>query len=47
VQRAIDNGVLQIHGWVYDIATGAVQAYDPVLEAFQDFPWVADPAPGL
>eukprot|EP01037_Dinobryon_pediforme_P005337 gene5337-5390_t len=24
VRRGMDNGVLQIHGWVYDIATGAV-----------------------
>lgn len=47
VQRAVTNGVLQIHGWVYDISTGAVQAYNPAAGVFQDFPWTKDLPAGL
>jgi carbonic anhydrase len=38
VQAAQEKGALQIHGWVYDIGTGTVQAYDSVTGAFSDFP---------
>jgi len=29
------SGKLQIHGWVYDIATGEVVAYDPAIARFR------------
>jgi len=39
VQAALAKGELHIHGWVYDIETGAVQAYDEASADFTDFPW--------
>jgi carbonic anhydrase len=39
VQMALAKGTLHIHGWVYDIGTGTVQAYDSTAGAFTDFPW--------
>jgi carbonic anhydrase len=38
VQMALANEVLRIHGWVYDIGTGTVQAYDSGTGTFSDFP---------
>jgi carbonic anhydrase len=38
VRAAQDRGELHIHGWVYDIATGGVEAYDPQTGAFRAFP---------
>jgi carbonic anhydrase len=34
VRAALDAGALRLHGWVYDFATGKVDAYDPVLGRF-------------
>ncbi len=34
VADAMKRGRLQLHGWVYDIATGGVTAYDAMKEAF-------------
>jgi carbonic anhydrase len=39
VRMALAKGALRIHGWVYDIGNGTVQAYDPAAGAFRDFPW--------
>ena len=38
VQTALAKDALRIHGWVYDIGTGVVQAYDSATGTFQDFP---------
>lgn len=38
VRTAVAKGALQIHGWVYDIGTGTVQAYDSATDTFSDFP---------
>jgi carbonic anhydrase len=38
VQAAIPAGRLTIHGWVYEIATGEVWAYEPVRDDFALFP---------
>ena len=45
VQTALARGELHIHGWVYDIETGTVQAYDAATDRFSDFPWM--PASGV
>lgn len=44
VQRAMAAGVLRIHGWVHDIETGAVQAYDEKIGQFIEFPWAPQPS---
>ena len=38
VRAAQARGELQVHGWVYDIASGRVEAYDPETGAFEMFP---------
>ncbi|MEK7688028.1 MAG: carbonic anhydrase [Pseudomonadota bacterium] len=38
VQQALADGRLAIHGWVYEIETGAVRAYDPARGTFVPFP---------
>jgi carbonic anhydrase len=38
VEPAITAGRLAIHGWVYEIATGEVWAYEPAAAAFALFP---------
>jgi len=38
VQQALDDGWLTIHGWIYDIETGEVRAYDPARGTFLPFP---------
>lgn len=38
VQQALADGRLAIHGWVYEIETGEVRAYDPARGAFVPFP---------
>ncbi len=40
VQRALADGRLAIHGWVYEIETGEVRAYDPAGGTFVPFPEV-------
>lgn len=40
VQQALAVGRLTIHGWVYEIETGEVRAYDPARGAFVLFPQV-------
>jgi carbonic anhydrase len=37
VQIALAKGALRIHGWVYDIGTGTIQAYDSAIGTFVDF----------
>lgn len=34
VAAALHGGKLNLHGWVYDIETGTVRAYDPARKAF-------------
>ncbi len=34
VQERIEKGILQIHGWMYDIATGDIEYYDSDDEKF-------------
>lgn len=36
VKERLESGELQLHGWVYDLATGAVTVYDSVGERFVD-----------
>ena len=38
VQQALADGRLAIHGWVYEIETGEVRAYDPARGVFVPFP---------
>ena len=38
VQQALAEGRLAIHGWVYEIETGEVRAYDPARGTFVPFP---------
>ena len=38
VRTALANDALRIHGWIYDIGTGMVQAYDSATGTFRDFP---------
>lgn len=38
VQQALAEGRLAIHGWVYEIETGKVRAYDPAPGLFVPFP---------
>jgi len=38
VQQALTEGRLAIHGWVYEIETGEVRAYDPARGTFVPFP---------
>lgn len=35
VVQALNDGKLHIHGWYYDIGTGAVYSYNPVKDAFE------------
>ena len=34
VKEAVESGDLQLHGWIYDIATGDIEYYDPDKKAF-------------
>ncbi len=34
VAAALTRGAVKLHGWVYDIGTGAVRSYDPERQAF-------------
>jgi carbonic anhydrase len=38
VRAALDRGKLSIHGWVYTIETGEVEAWDPMRSAFLRWP---------
>ena len=38
VQQALAEGRLAIHGWIYEIETGEVRAYDPARGVFVPFP---------
>jgi len=35
VQRALDENRVEIHGWVYDLATATVRAYAPEANEFR------------
>src|SRR3990172_1094653 len=35
VVQALNDGVLHLHGWYYDIGTGEVYSYNPVKDAFE------------
>ncbi len=41
VREALEEGTLSIHGWVYDIGSGEVEAYDAERGGFTLFPWDA------
>ena len=47
VRAALAAGELDIHGWVYDIETGGVEAHDPATGAFADFPMLPHPAAAI
>ena len=34
VAKRLKKGEVELHGWVYNIKTGAVDAYDPAQESF-------------
>ena len=38
VRQALAEGRLALHGWVYEIETGEVRAYDPARGLFVPFP---------
>lgn len=38
VAAALSRGQLNLHGWVYNFATGRVYTYDPTKEQFVDLP---------
>lgn len=40
VKEGVDNGTLQLHGWMYDMETGDIEYYDPDLAIFK--PMAAD-----
>jgi carbonic anhydrase len=46
VQTALAKDALRIHGWMYDIGTGVVQAYDAATGTFRDFPSMPIAPPG-
>jgi carbonic anhydrase len=35
VAEALNEGILHLHGWYYDIGTGEVYSYDPVRNSFE------------
>lgn len=35
IQRALDENRVEIHGWVYDLATATLRAYDPKANEFR------------
>lgn len=35
IAKALNNGIIHLHGWYYDIGTGAVYSYNPVNGAFE------------
>ncbi|MBN1209660.1 MAG: carbonic anhydrase [Myxococcaceae bacterium] len=35
VKRALEENRVEIHGWVYDLATGRIKAYEPVANEFR------------
>lgn len=47
VQAALARGELDVHGWVYDIATGMVEAWDAEAGAFVDFPFALAEGQGI
>jgi carbonic anhydrase len=47
VQTALARDALQIHGCVYDIATGAVETYDSAAASFSELPLVAEAGAGV
>lgn len=40
VDEAVRHGALRLHGWMYDIGSGAIRQFDPELGAFS--PLIAD-----
>ena len=34
VDEALKNGAVEVHGWMYDIASGSIRRFDPNLGAF-------------
>ena len=34
VKKRVDNGVVAIHGWIYDIENGEIEYYDPEISQF-------------
>jgi len=47
VQAALARDALQIHGCVFDIATGAVELYDAAAASFSELPLVVEARPGF
>jgi carbonic anhydrase len=38
----VEQGLLQVHGWVYEFERGEVLAYDPRVEQFVPLPQAYD-----
>jgi carbonic anhydrase len=34
VDEAVRQGAVQLHGWMYDIGSGAIRSFEPELGAF-------------
>ncbi len=34
VRRAVAAGALELHGWVYELETGRVRYYEPIVASF-------------
>jgi carbonic anhydrase len=45
VAEAVKNGHLKVHGWMYDIGSGAIRSFDPEAGIFH--PLIADGQPPL
>jgi carbonic anhydrase len=45
VAEAVKGGTLQVHGWMYDIGSGAIRRFDPEAGVFH--PLIADGQPPL
>ncbi len=40
VAKALEDGLLYLHGWYYDIGFGDIYAYDPITENFEKIVYV-------
>jgi carbonic anhydrase len=38
IQRALEENRVEIHGWVYDLTTAMLRAYDPEANEFRPVP---------
>lgn len=43
VRERLDRGVLQLHGWVYDLSAGHLMIWDPETETFRHMDEIREP----